>query len=97
MTVQLLNVPNDINALNEPNVINDPNGTTKVSEVSNVPPDQETFRGSKESGEQGPIGNIVCGGEGDGIFRGGRGADSKFEWRRGEEVCRKREKNNFRR
>ena len=55
------------------------------------------FRGSKESGEQGPIGNIVCGGEGDGIFRGGGGADSKFEWRRGEEVCRKRGKNNFRR
>ena len=55
------------------------------------------FRGSKEPGEQRPVGNIVCGGEGDGIFRGGRGAASKFEWRSSDEVRRKREKNNFRR
>jgi len=55
------------------------------------------FRGSKEPGEQGPVGNIVCGGEGDGIFRGGGGTDSKFERVRGDEVRRKREKNNFRR
>ena len=44
------------------------------------------FRGSKEPGEQGPIGNIVCGGEGDGIFRRGCWAASKFERARGDYV-----------
>ena len=44
------------------------------------------FRGSKEPGEQGPVGNIVCGGEGDGIFRRGGGAASKFERARGDYV-----------
>ena len=55
------------------------------------------FRGSKEPGEQGPVGSIVYSCEGDGIFRGGRGTDSELERGRGDEVRRKREKNNFRR
>ena len=36
------------------------------------------FRGSKEPGEQSSVGSIVYSCEGDGIFRGGGGTDSKF-------------------
>ena len=40
---------------------------------------------SKESGEQGPVGNIVCSGEGIGILRGGCGTTSKSERNRSDE------------
>jgi len=50
---------------------------------------------SKESGEQGPVGNILCSREGIGILRGGSGAGIELERRWRDEVYREGQNNNF--